>query len=540
MNASPTPEPRHDYIVVGAGSAGAALASRLTEDGKSRVLLLEAGKANHPYAQMPASFGLLINNPQANWLFTSAPEPGTANREIPVPRGKLLGGSSSINGLVYVRGQTLDYDTWAQLGNRGWSWQDVAPVFERMESYAGKPAEGRGQSGPLRVSEEPDQNPLYDALFAAGDAIGLKNNPDYNGPDQEGIVKTQTTISGGRRMSTARCYLDPARKRPNLEIVTEAHTHHLLFEGKRCVGVAYLRGGQMIEARSHHEVILSAGAIGSPQILELSGIGRPDVLKAQGLDVLHELSGVGENFRDHIMARLQWHLKVPAVCYNDRSRGLGLFAQAIRYVTTRRGFLSMPSAPMLAFLKTRSELASPDVQFHLFPFSVKDLKKRQLQDFPSMAIGVNQLRPESLGSIHIQSPDPREQPAIRFNFFSDPLDRQTMIDGFQMARKLVNAPPMVEFGGDEYSPGAGVTGDEDILNWMRENSQTAYHPIGTCRMGQGTSAVVDDRLKVIGIDGLRVADASIMPTMTSGNTNAPCIMIGEKAADLIKAARASI
>jgi len=536
MNASPTPEPRHDYIVVGAGSAGAALASRLTEDGKSRVLLLEAGKANHPYAQMPASFGLLINNPQANWLFTSAPEPGTANREIPVPRGKLLGGSSSINGLVYVRGQTLDYDTWAQLGNRGWSWQDVAPVFERMESYNGKKSEGRGQSGPLRVSEEPDQNPLYDALFAAGDAIGLKNNPDYNGPDQEGIVKTQTTISGGRRMSTARCYLDPARKRPNLEIVTEAHTHHLLFDGKRCVGVAYSRGGQMIEARCHGEVILSAGAIGSPQILELSGIGRPDVLRAHDIDVLHDLAGVGENFRDHIMARLQWHLKVPAVCYNDRSRGLGLLGQAIRYVTTRRGFLSMPSAPMLAFLKTRPELASPDVQFHLFPFSVKDLKKRQLQDFPSMAIGVNQLRPESLGSIHIQSPDPRAQPAIRFNFFSDPLDRQTMIDGFRMARKLVNAPPMAEFGGDEYSPGAAVTDDEAILNWMRENSQTAYHPIGTCRMGQGASAVVDDKLRVIGIDGLRVADASIMPTMTSGNTNAPCIMIGEKAADLIKAA----
>jgi choline dehydrogenase len=527
---------QYDYIIVGAGSAGAALANRLTENPANRVLLLEAGKASHPYSRVPVSFGLLINHPGANWLFQSEPEPGTANRAIPVPRGKLLGGSSSINGLVYVRGQTLDYDIWSQLGNRGWSWQDVEPLFQRMENYE-KGGDGvRGRGGPLSVSEVPDQNPLYDALFAAAEAAGYRRNADYNGPDQEGVVKTQTTIWRGRRMSTALCYLEPAKGRGNLNIVTEAMTHRLILDGKRCVGVVYARGGQVIEARAGREVILSAGAIGSPQILELSGIGKPEVLQEHGITVQHELAAVGENFRDHINARIQWKVTARGVSYNERARGINLIGQVAKYLTTGGGFLSLPSAPLLAFLKTRPELETPDVQMHLVPYAVKDPKRRKLHPFPGMTLACYQLRPESLGSIHIRSTDPSAQPAIRFNFLADQIDRDTMVAGFKMMRRIVDAPPLDPFRGEEYSPGTACDSDAAIEQWIRENSETAYHPIGTCRMGPGPNTVVDDHLRVHGLDGLRVADASIFPTMPSGNTNAPSIMVGEKCADLIKAA----
>ncbi|MDP6343042.1 MAG: GMC family oxidoreductase N-terminal domain-containing protein [Alphaproteobacteria bacterium] len=526
---------QYDYIIIGAGSAGAALAHRLTEDPANRVLLLEAGKANHPSTRLPVSFSWLIDHPIANWCFTSDPEPGTADRAIPVPRGKLLGGSSAINGLVYVRGQSLDYDTWAQLGNRDWSWRSVEPIFRRMENYQGGGDGGRGRGGPLGVSEVPDQNPLYDALFAAAEAAGHRRNPDYNGPDQEGIVKTQATIRRGRRMSTAHCYLRPARGRGNLHIVTEALTQHLILDGRRCLGVAYAQGGQVTEARAGREVILSAGAIGSPKILELSGIGRPEVLAAHGIDVQHELPAVGENFRDHINARIQWQVTAPGVSYNERAQGANLVGQVAKYLISGGGFLSLPSAPLLAFLKTRPELATPDVQMHLVPYAVKDPKRRKLHDFPGMTVACYQLRPESLGSIHIQSAEPKEQPAIRFNFLADRIDRAAMVEGFKMMRRIVEAPPMDPFRGEEYSPGKAVDTDQAIEQWIRENSETAYHPIGTCRMGPGPNTVVDDQLKVHGLDGLRIADASIFPTMPSGNTNAPAIMVGEKCADLIKA-----
>src|SRR5215467_12072906 len=528
---------QYDYIVVGAGSAGAALAARLSENPRWRVLLLEAGRASHPYSRFPVSFGLLIDNARANWRYESEPEPGTANRVIPVPRGKMLGGSSAINGLVWVRGQPLDYDTWAQMGARGWSWQEVAPIFTRIECYeSGNGRNGRGTTGPLRVTEVPDQNPLYEALFKSAVAAGFKVNRDYNGEDQEGVVKTQASISRGRRMSVAHCYLRPAMRRPNLDILTEAPTRRVLLEGTRCVGVVYERWGRRIEARAGREVILSAGAVATPQLLELSGIGNPAILKAHGIDVRHALPAVGENFRDHINARVVWRVKVPSASYNHKARGIGAVGQALRYMTTRGGFFSLPSAPLLAFLKTRSELATPDVQMHLVPYSIKDPKTRKLQDFPSMTIACYQLRPESLGSIHIRSADPKAQPAIRFNFLADPIDQRAMVDGFRMMRKIVNATPMDIYRSDEFSPGPSVQRDEEVLSWIRNNSQTAYHPIGTCRMGPGPNAVVDDKLKVHGLDGLRVADASIFPTMPSGNTNAPSIMVGEKMADILKAA----
>ena len=433
---------QYDYIVVGAGSAGAALAARLTEDGRSRVLLVEAGRASHPYSRFPISFGLLIDNPDANWRYESEPEPGTNNRPIPVPRGKLLGGSSAINGLVWVRGQPLDYDTWAQMGARGWSWQDVAPLFTRIESYEKGGSNGRGTGGPLRVTEVPDQNPLYDALFKAAVAAGFKLNPDYNSEDQEGVVKTQASISRGRRMSVAHCYLEPAMRRPNLHVVTEAPTRRVLLEGKRCVGIVYAQGGREVEARAAREVILCAGAVATPQLLELSGIGKPEILQKHGIAVQHASPAVGENFRDHINARIVWRVKDPRVSYNHKARGLGSVGQALRYIATRGGFFSLPSAPLLAFLKTRPELATPDVQMHLVPYAIKDPKQRKLQDFPSMTVSVYQLRPESLGSIHIRSADPDAQPAIRFNFLADSIDQRAMVDGFRLIRRLVEAAPM--------------------------------------------------------------------------------------------------
>ena len=525
-----------DFIIVGAGSAGAALASRLTESGRHRVLLLEAGAASHPYSRMPASFGLLISDPAANWCYKSTPEEATANREIPVPRGKLLGGSSSINGLVYVRGQPLDYDTWAQRGNRGWSYDDVLPIFKRMENYEHGSDDMRAQGGPLHVCESYDQSPLYEAIFRAGEAVGIRRNPDYNGADQEGFVRTQTTIKNGIRQSTAVAYLDPARKRENLKVVTGALATRLILEGKRCVGVAYrVANSEEVEVRAGREVIVSCGGVAAPQLLELSGIGRPDVLKPLGIEVKHELPAVGENLRDHINARMVWRLKQRGMSYNERMAGLIPRGwQFLRYLTTRRGFMAMPSAPLLGFLKTRSELETPDIQVHVMPYVIRDAKRRLLHDWPGMTMTCYQLRPESLGTIHARSADAREHPEIRFNFLSDALDRQTMTDGLRLIRKVAEAAPLDPLRGEEVEPGNGATSDEDLLNHVRNTANTAFHPVGTCRMGPGADCVVDARLRVHGIAGLRVADASIMPTMVSGNTNAAAIMIGEKASDMIR------
>src|SRR6478752_5532363 len=459
----------YDYIIVGAGSAGGTLAARLSEKPSNKVLLLEAGAASHPYSRMPLSFGLLIDNPAANWLYQSEPEPGTANRVIPVPRGKLLGGSSSINGLVWVRGQPLDFDTWAQMGNRGWSWREVAPLFTRIENFVdGDGSNGRGTGGPLKVSTVPDQNPLYDALFAASKAAGFKLNPDYNSEDQEGVVKTQTSIYKGRRMSVAHCYIEPAMKRSkNLHVVTDAMTLRVLLEGKRCVGVEYEKDGKVVQARAK-ETIVSAGGVASPQILELSGIGQPELLKQHGIEVKHELKAVGENFRDHINARIIWRVKDARVSYNHMARGVGAVAQMAKYLLTGGGFMSLPSAPLLAFLRTRRELETPDVQMHLVPYSIKDPETRKLQDFPSMTIACYQLRPESLGSIHIRSKDPKAQPAIRFNFLADPIDQAAMSEGFRMIRRLVDAPPMDAYRDSEFSPGPHVRSDADILDYIRK------------------------------------------------------------------------
>jgi choline dehydrogenase len=523
-----------DFIVVGAGSAGAALAARLSENGRHQVLLLEAGSETHPLSRVPISFARFINRPGVNWLYASEPEANTGGRRIPVPRGRMLGGSSAINGMVWVRGQRQDYDHWAQLGNRGWSYQDVLPIFKSMESYAGGDAEVRGRQGPIVVSDNDERGRLYDSLFAAAASLGIKPNPDYNGPEQEGIAMTQASIGRGRRMSTARCYLDPIRGRSNLTIETHAMAEALRFEGQRCVGVRYSVRGLEREARAAHEVIVSAGSIASPQLLELSGIGQADRLKGLGIEVRQHLPGVGENLRDHWAPRMKWRLGRHGVTFNERARGLRGLGQGLLYIGAGRGFLSLPASPLRAFFRTREGLDSPDAMFTIQPFLMTPALK--LANEPGITIITHQLRPESKGSVHVVAPDAHQPPAIRFNFLAEASDRDCLLASMRLVRRLMAAAALDWLDAEELAPGAKATSDDDLLAFVTRTAETTYHPVGTCKMGNDPLAVVDDQLRVRGIAGLRVADASVMPTLTSGNTNAPSIMIGEKAARMVLAA----
>ena len=523
----------YDYIVVGAGSAGSVLANRLSADPKHRVLVLEAGRESHPWSRIPVGFARLIENPAANWLYSSEPEAGTGNRRIPIPRGKLLGGSSSINGMVFVRGQAQDYDQWAQLGNRGWSYREVLPIFRDMESYQGDADdEYRGRNGPLKVTEGFEAGPIYDALIKAAGQVGIKYTRDYNGAQQDGIGMTQATIRKGRRMSTAFCYLDPARGRPNLTIQANAHTECLLLEGRRCVGVRYTANGQQHEARAGKEVVVSAGSINSPQLLELSGIGQPALLQTLGIEVRHELKGVGENLRDHYSPRMKW--TVPAslgMTYNDKGRGLGLVWQALKYALTSKGLLGLPAAPIRAYVRTRAGLDAPDAAISWVPF-LADTNFKLAKNSGVTAI-MNILRSESTGSIHVTSKAATKPPAVRFNFLTAQLDRDVTLEAMRITRRIMTAPAMQGIATDEIAPGVNVKSDDELLDWVRKFAETTYHPVGTCKMGSDPMAVVDDQLRVHGMAGLRVADASIMPTLTSGNTNAPSIMIGEKASRMM-------
>jgi len=524
-----------DYIVVGAGSAGSVLANRLSANPKYRVLVLEAGRESHPWSRIPVGFARLIENPAANWLYSSEPDAGTGQRRIPVPRGKLLGGSSSINGMVFVRGQSQDYDTWAQLGNRGWSYREVLPIFRDMESYQGDADnEYRGRGGPLKVTESNESGAIYDALIKAAGEVGIAYTKDYNGAKQDGIGMTQATIRKGRRMSTAFCYLDPARGRTNLTIKANALTECLLIEGKRCVGVRYTCDGQQHEARANREVVVSGGSINSPQILELSGIGQPDRLMALGIEVHHELKGVGENLRDHYSPRMKW--TVPAslgMTYNDKARGLGLVWQALRYALSNKGLLGLPAAPIRAYIRTRGGLDAPDAAISWVPFLVG--ANFQLSKSSGITAIMNILRSESTGSIHVSSKAPNQPPAIRFNFLTAQLDREVTLAAMRITRRIMTAPAMRGIATDEIAPGMNIQTDDELLDWVKQNAETTYHPVGTCKMGSDPMAVVDDQLRVHGMEGLRVADASIMPTLTSGNTNAPSIMIGEKASRMMLA-----
>ena len=529
----------YDYIVVGAGSAGAVVANRLSADPRSKVLLLEAGPASHPWSRVPIGFAKLISNPAANWLYSSEPEANTKGRKLPVPRGRMLGGSSAINGLAFVRGQAQDFDTWAQMGNQGWAYENVLPFFKRMESYEGDGDDAfRGREGPIRVTDPQPSEPLFAALIKAAGEVGIAHNPDYNGARQDGIAMSQASIAGGRRMSTAHCYLDPIRKRPNLHIETDALGEGLLLDGKRCVGVRYSVGVAPREARATREVVVSGGSINSPQLLELSGIGQPERLRALGIEVRHALPGVGENLRDHYAPRTRWAIGAKGMTYNDTGRGLGLVNQALRYAFLRQGMLAMVAAPIRAFVRSRDGLDAPDLLLGWVPMLTEPGPSGpRIAKQSGVTCYAHPMRPESKGHIHIASADPRRPPAINFNFLSSPMDAALTARAIRIARSVMTAPAMAPLQVTEMAPGRDRDTDEEIIDWVKGAAETTYHPVGTCKMGSDAQAVVDARLRVHGIAGLRVADASIMPTLTSGNTNAPSIMIGEKAADMVLADR---
>jgi choline dehydrogenase len=517
----------YDYIVIGAGSAGCAVAGRLSQDPQTRVLLLEAGPEDrNPWIHVPVGYYRTMFDPKIGWGYETAAVPGSNARRMPWPRGKVLGGSSSINGLVYIRGQREDFDHWRQLGNAGWGYEDVLPYFIRAEDQCRGDDEFHGAGGPLGVSDTP-AHPLCDAYIDACVEAGLPRNDDFAG--QEGAGYFQLTTRRGLRCSSAVGYLKPARRRGNLHIETEAQASSILFDGRRAVGVRYRRDWDDIEARATGEVVLCGGAINSPQLLQLSGIGPASILQRHGIAVRHELVGVGNDLQDHYQSRHVYECTRPWTVNDEVRNPLRKLRAGFTWITSRTGPLAVGAGHVGVFARTRPELASPDIQIHFIRFSAKGLGEG-LHEFSGFSVSVCQLRPESRGSIHITTSDPFTAPEIQPNYLDTQGDRDTMLAGMKLARNIIAQPAIASLVKREVYPGPEVQDDAAMLEYIRDTGYTIFHPTSTCRMGPDPSSVVDERLRVRGVAGLRVADASVMPTVVSGNTNATCIMIGEKCA----------
>jgi choline dehydrogenase len=529
-----------DYVIVGAGSAGSVLANRLSEDPNVTVCVLEAGPWDwHPFIHIPAGFMYTLVNPRVNWLYKSEPSAWTGGRAIAAPRGKTLGGSSSINGHIYNRGQRMDFDGWAQRGNRGWGYPDVLPYFRRSERRVGEADDTfRGRDGNLPITDLDWRDPICEAFIEGAVQMGIPRNRDYNGTMQAGVSYVQRIIQNGRRTSAARGYLHPAMKRRNLTVRTHAHATEIVLEGKRAVGVRYRkggRGGNPVEVRATREVILSGGAVNSPQLLQVSGIGPAPLLQSLGISVKHVLPGVGENLRDHYAPRFVARVK-GAETINEKSHGLKLVGEVLKYAIARKGILALNPTLIYVFWKSDERVDNYDLQLTFTPASYKEGVQSTLDDFPGMTIASWQQRPDSTGYVRARSADPFEHPVIQPNYLAAESDRQVLLAGMKLARRLLGSAALAKYYDREEFPGPQAQSDEDLLAAAKQRGTTTFHLMGTCRMAPDSdaTAVVDDQLRVRGIEALRVVDASIMPTMPSANLNASVLMIAEKAADLIR------
>jgi choline dehydrogenase len=525
-----------DYVVVGAGSAGCALAARLSEDPGTRVVLLEAGgRASNPWLHVPIGYAKTMYHPVLSWNLQTEPEPELEGRRIAWPRGRVLGGSSAINGLLYVRGQHEDFDHWRQLGCTGWSHEDVLPFFRKAEDQQRGADEWHGSGGPLAVSDLVPRSPLTEAFIAAGEEVGLPRNDDFNGASQEGVGPFQVTARAGWRCSAATAYLRPARGRRNLVVITGAAAERILLEGRRATGISFRHDGALRSIRATREVILCGGAIASPRLMMLSGIGPGAALKEMGIEPTHDLPDVGRNLQDHFQARMVFRCSRPGTLNAQMATLLGRIGIGAQFAFNRTGPLTISAGVAGLFARVLPESASPDTQFHFIPFSA-DKPGGGLHPFSGFTISTCQLRPESRGTITLRGPDPALPAVIHANYLSAELDRRCTVEGLKLVRRVAETKAMREWIEAEYFPGPDCQGDEGLLAHARRAGTTIFHPTSTCRMGGDPGAVVDPELRVNGIVGLRVADASIMPTVVSGNTNAACIMIGEKAAAMIRAA----
>ena len=534
-----------DYVVIGAGTAGCVVAGRLSENGKFRVCVLEAGPPDrNPFIHIPAGVLYTLRNPAINWMYKGVGSPGLAGRAIDHARGRTLGGSGSINGHIYNRGQKADFDTWAQLGNRGWSYADVLPYFMKSENKLGGGDVGyHGKGGAFTITENDEPDPLSDAFIDAAVNLGIPRNSDYNGRAQEGVAYAQRSVHRGRRVSPARSFLHPARRRGNTKVVTNAHVLGIDIDGARATGVRYQleRGANKGHTvRATREVILCAGAMGSPHILELSGIGSGARLQSLGINVVRNVPGVGENFRDHFAVRLITRMH-GIETINERVRGLPLIREVIRYGFGRQGALALTPTLVYCFWKSEPSLENGDIQITFAPASYPGGVQSGLDRFSGATVACWQQRPESAGHVHAVSSDPFVRPEIQGNYLAEETDRRTLLAAMRLGQKIMATAPFSTYVAEEIWPGPDRIHDADLLAHARETGNTAYHPMGTCRMGSADrpDSVVDDQLRVHGIEGLRVADASIMPTMLSANLNAGALMIGEKAADLLMAAAES-